>query len=116
MLSVFCLGVALIASLLNAYFRDVNYIVSIGMNFLFYATPIIYPLRIIPKSSGGLPARTLISLNPLAKFVQASRDIFYGIKLPSIGTISYVLAFSVAMFVIGWTVFAHWARDVAEEL
>jgi ABC-2 type transport system permease protein len=116
LLAIFCLGVALIASLLNAYFRDVNYIVSIGMNFLFYATPIIYPLRIIPKNYGGVPARTIISLNPLAKFVQASRDIFYGTKLPSVGTVAYLVAFSVAMFVVGWTVFSRWARDVAEEL
>src|ERR1700730_14232974 len=63
-LVLFCLGVGLIASLINAYFRDVNYIVGIAMNLLFYATPIIYPLRIIPKNSGGLPARTIISLNP----------------------------------------------------
>jgi len=116
LLVLFCLGVALVAGLINAYFRDVGYIVAIAMNLFFYATPIIYPLRIIPKESGGLPARTIISLNPLAKFVQASRDIFYGIRLPTFGTMAYLFVWSVAVLAIGWTIFAHWARDVSEEL
>jgi ABC-type polysaccharide/polyol phosphate export permease len=116
MLAPFCFGIALIASLLNAYFRDVTYIVTIGMNLLFYVTPIIYPLRIIPKSKSGIPIRTIISLNPLAKFVQASRDIFYGIKVPTLGTMVYLLLFSAGTFLVGWVVFSRLARDVAEEL
>ncbi len=116
MLVMFCLGVSLIASLVNAYFRDVNYIVVISMNLFFYATPIIYPLRIIPKKLHGVPARTIISLNPLAKFVQASRDIFYGIRVPTFGTWAYLFIWSVGMLSIGWTIFNRFARDVAEEL
>jgi ABC-2 type transport system permease protein len=116
MLVLFCLGIALITSLLNAYFRDMVYIVSISMNLLFYMTPIIYPLHLIPEELGGLPARTIISLSPLAKFVQASRDIFYGLKLPSLGTVVYLLLWSVGFFLVGWLVFARFARDVAEEL
>jgi ABC-type polysaccharide/polyol phosphate export permease len=86
------------------------------MNLFFYATPIIYPLSLIPKESGGLPAREIISLNPLAKFVQASRDIFYGIRLPSFGTMAYLFIWSIAVLVAGWTIFHKWARDVSEEL
>ena len=116
LLVLFCLGVGLIASLINAYFRDVNYIVGIAMNLLFYATPIIYPLRIIPKNSGGLPARTIVSLNPLAKFVQAARDIFYALKIPSVGSLAYIACWSIGMFLVGSAVFSRWARDVSEEL
>jgi ABC-type polysaccharide/polyol phosphate export permease len=116
LLVLFCLGVALVAGLLNAYFRDVGYIVTIAMNLFFYATPIIYPLTLIPKESGGLPARTIISLNPLAQFVEASRDIFYGIRLPSFGTMAYLFIWSIAVLVAGWTIFHKWARDVSEEL
>lgn len=116
MFVMFCLGVALVASLVNAYFRDVNYIVSIGMNLFFYATPIVYPLRIIPKEIHGIPAQTIISLNPLAKFVQASRDIFYGLKIPTFGTWAYLFIWAVVMLGFGWTVFIRFARDVAEEL
>jgi ABC-2 type transport system permease protein len=116
LLVLFCLGVALMASLLNAYFRDVTYIVVISMNLFFYATPIIYPLRLIPKDYHGIPARTIISLNPLAQFVQVSRDIFYGLKVPSVGAWSYLLLWSVGMLVVGWTIFKRYARDVAEEL
>ena len=113
---MFCLGLALMAGLANAYFRDMNYIVSISMNLFFYATPIIYPLHIIPKEIHGVPAREIVSLNPLAQFIQASRDIFYGLKVPSLEVWAYLLIWSVAMLFVGWTVFARKARDVAEEL
>ncbi len=116
MLVLFCLGVALVAGLLNAYFRDIGYIVGIAMNLFFYATPIIYPLRIIPKEVAGLPARAIIAANPLAQFVQAARDCFYGLQLPSIAAIGYLFAWSVGTLGIGWWIFNRWARDVSEEL
>jgi ABC-2 type transport system permease protein len=111
MFVLFCLGIGLVASLFNAYFRDVNYIVGITMNLLFYATPIIYPLRIVPE-----PARTIISLNPLTQFIQASRDLFYGLTTPSLLHIAYITGASLVVFVAGWAIFNRWSRDVSEEL
>jgi ABC-type polysaccharide/polyol phosphate export permease len=116
LLVLFCLGISLVAALVNAYFRDVNYIVTIMMNLLFYATPIIYPLRIVPKQVGGLPMRAIISLNPLAQFIQASRSIFYSLRLPSLASFAYLSAWSFGIFAIGWIVFSRLARDVSEEL
>ena len=37
---------ALILSVLNVYFRDLQYLVGIGLQLWFYATPIVYPITL----------------------------------------------------------------------
>ena len=41
--------------MLNVYFRDLQYLVAIGLQLWFYATPIIYPMSRVPgtKTYGG---------------------------------------------------------------
>ena len=116
MLVLFTSGLSMVASLLNVYYRDVGYLVAIAMNFLFYATPIVYTITIVPKDVDGIPARAIIEANPLTQFVMASRDIFYELQVPSLGRFAYIAAWSVGAFVVGWWIFAVRGGDVAEEL
>ena len=51
LLTVFATGVGLILSVLNVYFRDLQYLVGIGLQLWFYATPIIYPITLVPDAS-----------------------------------------------------------------
>ncbi len=44
MLTLYTIGLGLLFSVLNVYFRDMQYLVAIGLQLWFYATPIIYPL------------------------------------------------------------------------
>jgi ABC-type polysaccharide/polyol phosphate export permease len=116
MLVLFSVGVAMVTSLLNVYYRDVGYLVAIGMNFLFYATPIVYTITIVPKDVNGIPARAIIEANPMTQFVQASRDLFYELQVPSLWRVAYTTAWSVGMFAVGWWIFSRRAGDIAEEL
>ena len=116
MMVLFCVGIGLMASISNAYFRDVSYIIAISLNLLFYATPIIYPLSVVPKELHGIPIRAIISANPLTQFVQASRDCFYLLKVPSAGSLLWITTSSVIMFIVGWVVFQRHASEVTEEL
>lgn len=116
MLVLFTAGIAMVVSLLNVYYRDVGYLVGIALTFLFYATPIVYTITIVPKEVDGIPARAIIEANPMTQFVMSSRDIFYELQVPSLGRFAYMLAWSVGSFVIGWWIFSRRAGDVAEEL
>lgn len=111
--SMFSLGLGLFLSVFNVYYRDVGYLVGIGMQLLFYATPIVYPL-----DTPGIPdgARSLIRLNPLTQFVEWNRDAFYNLRWPGLGSTLVVLVSSVVTFVVGWWVFEVKARTIAEEL
>ena len=100
----------------NVYFRDVGYLVSVALQLLFYATPIIYTLDIVPARVGPFPAQTIIRYNPLTQFVEASRSIFYLLELPGLKTWAYLFATSIGTLVLGWLLFERLSRDVVEEL
>ena len=86
------------------------------MNLLFYSTPIVYTIDNIPAEKWGLPVRDLFQLNPITQFVGWSRDAFYLLRWPSAASFFGTAAVSVAMFALGWYLFARRASDIAEEL
>ena len=50
----FVLGVGLILSVLNVYFRDVKHFVDIALQALFYSAPIVYPVTLVPSTPRSL--------------------------------------------------------------
>ena len=64
LLTLFSLGVGLALSVYNVFYRDVGYLVTIGMNLLFYATPIIYPITQVPEEVKGIPLRRHLRAEP----------------------------------------------------
>ena len=104
-------GIGLVLSLANIRFRDVAYLVGIGMQVLFYATPIVYSLDIVPDG-----ARRLLELNPLTSFVYATRQAIYSLDVPTLGNWLVMTSTAVVALVGGWAVFSRWAPTVIEEL
>jgi ABC-2 type transport system permease protein len=81
-LFVFSLALAFLLSALFVRLRDVNYVWDVIMQGLFYATPIIYPISIIP-----LTAAKLLILNPVAQIIQDARYLLVTPETATIGTI-----------------------------
>jgi ABC-type polysaccharide/polyol phosphate export permease len=116
LLALFALGIGLVLSLLNVYFRDINYLVGIGLSLLFYGTPIVYPISLLEQNNVPEAIRFLVELNPLTQFVGASQQIFYLLEVPSLARLGGLTAVSVTTFAVGWTIFSAKSRDVSEEL
>lgn len=117
LLLVFGMGLGMIGGLLQARYRDIGYLVGIGLQFTFYATPIVYsPANFAGKKLGGRPAEWWLNLNPMTHFVAAMRDLVYHLRLPSLGSVAVMLAWSTVSIVGGWLIFHRYAPDVIEEL
>ncbi len=116
LLTLFALGLGLVASLWNAKLRDVNYLVSVGLNLAFYSCPIIYPISLVQDNYATHPWLQIYEWNPLVQFVQAMKDLMYTLTLPSLGSIVYLVLVSVGTFGIGMWIFERGARDVSDEL
>lgn len=69
-LFVFSLGMAFLLSALYVRFRDVRYIWEVLIQGAFYATPILYPLSLVPD----VAAKVLL-LNPIAQIIQGARAV-----------------------------------------
>jgi ABC-type polysaccharide/polyol phosphate export permease len=116
LLALFALGIGLVLSVWNVYYRDVSYLVGLGLQLIFYATPIIYPPSFIPEHAHGVPLRQLLELNPMSQFVSAFRAVVYDLRVPSFAQLGGLVLMSVLSVTIGWWVFHRRARDVSEEL
>lgn len=111
LLAIFSAGLSLMLAAANVYFRDLTYLWTIVAQIWFYATPIVYPMSLVPDSY-----RPYYALNPMTKFVTALRDLAYHLRMPTLGTLIYLLVVSLGMFVVGLTLFRRLSRRFAEEL
>ena len=114
LLIMFTLGIGLGLSVANVYFRDVGHIVGIALQALFYLTPIIYPISLIEEE--GERILFWYRLNPLTRFVESFRDLFYHLRFPGLGDWLYLTAWSVAVLVTGYAIFVRFSARVPEEL
>jgi ABC-type polysaccharide/polyol phosphate export permease len=74
----FNLGIAFYVSCLNVFYEDTKFIVAVGLNALFYATPVMYVSELaysaLPPAHKGL-LWTLYQINPLNAALIAYRKI-----------------------------------------
>jgi ABC-2 type transport system permease protein len=108
---MFTAGVALLLAAATAYFRDVRHLVDVVLPMLFWLTPIVYPLSIVPE---GL--RPLILLSPMSPFVTTYDRIFIDRAWPEPHVALLSLAYGVLSLVIGSAVFRAVEDDLAERL
>jgi lipopolysaccharide transport system permease protein len=119
-LTVFVFGIALALSVWNVYFRDMQYLVAILLQVLFYTAPIVYPIRYVPVHATVLgveiPLLRIYNLNPLVRFVGVFRDVLYDLRFPPLWDVCYVTLWAFAMLAIGMFVFSKLDRRLAEEV
>lgn len=96
------LGLGIIVSALTTKYRDLQHLVSFGVQLMMYATPVIYP---ISSLEGGW--RWLLIANPITPVIEIFRLGFLGVSALSPAYLLYSVAFTVAILLIGMLVFNH---------
>jgi ABC-2 type transport system permease protein len=122
-LTVFALGIALLLSVANVYFRDTQHFVSILMQLWFYATPIVYPYSLIAdqaarmqEAGNGFPLEFVYRLNPMERFVTVFRALLYDNMLPAWSDMLFCVLAAVVSLAVGLTVFQRSQARLVEEL
>jgi lipopolysaccharide transport system permease protein len=67
---ILILGVTLLGSATNVFFRDIRFIIPLGIQVWLYASPVIYPVSLVPEQF-----RTLYMLNPMAGLIDSYRRV-----------------------------------------
>ena len=116
LLTAMALGLGLLVSLLNVRYRDVNYLVGILLQLIFYATPIVYSLERLNQKVLGLDPKQVLVYNPMTHFVQAMRAVAYLQRAPSLRNWVAMGLSAVISLTLGWTVFSRKAPRFIEEI
>ncbi|WP_165046356.1 ABC transporter permease [Adlercreutzia sp. ZJ138] len=97
---VFSLGLGLLLAALSVFFRDVMHLWSVALTAWMYATPIIYPVDILP---GWM--MTVMQFNPMYYYVTYFRDIMLWGVTPGLIDNLICAGFALASLAIGYAVF-----------
>jgi ABC-type polysaccharide/polyol phosphate export permease len=100
LLIAFTSGICLLSSALDVKFRDVNFFVQAFIMFWFYATPIIYPLSIVPYRYYWL-----WRFNPMTSILQFLQHAFLNMPLPGTAMIIMNSSIILVVLVLGIIVF-----------
>jgi lipopolysaccharide transport system permease protein len=113
-LYAFVLGLALAVSVLHAYFRDVQPIISAGLLPLFFLPPIYFNADTIPYVERHEWVGTILNwVNPVAPFIEGLRAIiFYGTN-PGAGRILYACAAAALSMLLGRLLFTRMQGELA---
>lgn len=115
--TVFVLGLALMLAAAAVYFRDLQHLLGLALQVWFYTAPIVYPMHLIQDKLGtGGWKMQLYNLNPLARFVEGFRDVFYDMRFPAVDHLLYIAGFSFLSLYLGLVVFGRLQGRLAEEL
>ena len=93
---VFALGVAMFMSCLAVFFRDLTYLYGICMLMLFYLSPVIYPVSILPDW-----VRPYYGLNPLYQFIEYFRYLTLEGQVPDLRENMVCIGFALFALCVG---------------
>ena len=111
------IGVTLLVSALNVFYRDLQHLISIIMMVWFFGTPIIYPLSMVPERF-----QYVMKANPMTVFSIFYKDMFYyvkhteGFQIPTLKVILFALAVTFFIFFLGYFIFKKLEPKFAEEI
>lgn len=124
LLAIFASGLAMITSIINVYFRDMFYLLSVALQFWFYLTPILYPVTMVESQSaklGDIPGTgigliEIYRLNPMESYVQIFRNLLYDNRLPDLAVVGVATGWAALAAILGVWLYSKRERQLAELL
>ena len=100
------LGFGLLFSALTAKYRDIRFLIGFGVRLLMYASPVIFPLSMVPEKY-----KWIILANPMSAVIESFRYIFLGVGQISSNAILYSTSFTITLLVLGLLIFNQTEKD-----
>jgi lipopolysaccharide transport system permease protein len=105
------LGLGMILSVLNVYFRDAAQFLQIILQLLFWMLPIVYFRETMPEW-----VINFIDINPLSYPIRAAQAAFDAALSPTRDDIPHMVLLPFATLLIGYRFFSSQRRAVLDEL
>jgi lipopolysaccharide transport system permease protein len=100
--TVFMAGVVLFAAAVNALYHDVRFVIPLLIQVWMYATPIIYPMSVVPER-----LRPFYLLNPMAGLINSYRRVILQGHSPDPIAFGMALGMALIALIAGYLVFKY---------
>jgi lipopolysaccharide transport system permease protein len=105
------LGVSFILSSWNLFYRDIRHVMPLLLQVWMYASPIVYPVTLIPKKYLGL-----YMLNPMSPLIDGVRKCVLEGQAPMWNYVGIAAVASVTILIIGYRNFKRLEPAFAETI
>lgn len=102
-------GVALIASAINVFFRDIRFVIPLVTQVWMYVSPVVYPLSEVPERF-----QAFYMLNPMAGIIDGYRRVILHGQLPDWGALGVTAAISLMLVIGGYAFFKRFEMQFAD--
>ncbi len=107
---IFTVAVTLVLSAVNVAYRDVRYALPLVTQLWLYATPVIYPLSVVPQR-----IRTAyLALNPMAAVIDGYRSVLVAGRSPDLRLLATSSAAALVLLVVSYAYFKRAERSFAD--
>lgn len=94
------IGLGLLGSSISVFVRDISFAVPLLMQIWMYASPVIYPLTLVPERW-----RPLYLLNPMAGIIHSYRMVMLEGLPPDLNYLGFSALFSIILCVLAYVYF-----------
>ena len=108
---MFAMGLGMLLATINVFYRDVQQMVQVILQFWFWLTPIVYVAPTLPPT-----AQRILDLNPLWPLIQAYQGIFLEHQMPDWAGLIYPLLLALFFLVLGVFAFYKLQGEIVDEL
>ena len=94
------IGVGVLMSSFTTKYRDLNFVFGFITTAWMYASPVVYPISVIPEKY-----HLLMSINPMVGVIESARQILFGVSSLRVEYVLIGIAANFILLVIGVLVF-----------
>lgn len=100
------LSISIALAYLAPYIRDVGYVMHMLVNIMFWFTPVVYPLELVPAEH-----HWFFWLNPFFNLMHPVQQLIYGGTMPSVADIEALLLVTTACLGISFAIYRLCRRN-----
>lgn len=104
-------GLGLLCGVLNVFLRDIGQVVPVVMQFLYWFTPVVYMVNIIPEQY-----REWLALNPLIPLITAYQDVLLYDRTPEFSGLGTTFLVGVVLSVFSLVLFRKASPEMVDQL
>jgi len=100
------IGVGVLLSSFTTKYRDLNFVFGFFTTAWMYASPVVYPISVIPEKY-----HLLMSINPMVGVIESARQILFGVSSLRVEYIVFGVIVNVLALTVGVLVFNKVERN-----
>ena len=100
------IGVGTLLSSFTTKYRDLNFVFGFFTTAWMYASPVVYPISVIPEKY-----HLLMSLNPMVGVIESARQILFGVSSLRVEYIVFGVIVNLIALIVGVLVFNKVERN-----